>query len=253
MTVVGAVTGSKELTKIGGVLGVVGGVGSLVAGGLSAGVGAAAGDAAMSEAVSNAAIDAYDDVAINAANDAVMQSAIGEGVTNAAMDTVASQGAGVVGSGQLQPITPTPVSQGAVASVAAPDATTAARPDALSVTGAGDKAASLGAKATQGAAEVNPYTMDSTIVKTAASVPPNASLPNQKSGSFFGDILGWAEKNQTMATGIGKFGLGALQGLQSGDQFETKVQLERERTARANTVANFAPTGGIINSALRTA
>lgn len=60
MTVVGAVTGSKELTKWGGILGLAGGIGSLAAGAVSAGTSAAEGAAG---AVADSAPTAMDTIA----------------------------------------------------------------------------------------------------------------------------------------------------------------------------------------------
>jgi HRD ubiquitin ligase complex, ER membrane component len=91
MTVVGVVTHSKELTKIGGVLALVGGVGGLVNGAIGAAAGAAAEGAAASGI--GAAAEGAEAGWAGMANDAVA------GVNSAGIAPIAFDGASATASG----------------------------------------------------------------------------------------------------------------------------------------------------------
>ncbi len=100
MTVVGAVTGSKELVKIGGVLGVVGGVGGLVNGAMSGAAAGAAEGAGVAEGAtaaegSDVAGELYQQGAGAAASDAA-----GNGMVQAGASDLGATTASIGGPAQ---------------------------------------------------------------------------------------------------------------------------------------------------------
>lgn len=254
MSVVGAVTGSSDLTKLGAVMGVVGGVGSMIASG------SAAGEAALSEAVQGTGTTAFDDVAANAANDAAMQDALkagveqvsngaASGVSGAAADTSAQ---GIIGSqmnangGVLPSTQPVSATQAPVS--VQPIVQPVPSTDANTVMGA--------------TAPTTPATTDATAINTPAGVtganPTDIRLANgtattpgaaQKTNNFWESLSNFSQKNDALL----KLGGTALSGLQTASTWNDRLALERQRMAYGNSVGNFAPTTprptGIIQSA----
>jgi hypothetical protein len=214
MTVVGAVTGSKDLMKIGGVMSLVGGIGGMVAG---------ASGAAASTATTGALTEAGTEAALEAASAEAM--AGGTVAQDAMTETLLSEMAPAGG-----------IVQGAQA--AAPVAQTAAQNIAPQVAQAAPQTAVPQAPAGPG----DPgWGLDLGQATNGAPLDSN---------SFFSKFSAFAEKNKTlMNTGTQLLG-GALKGASEADMWDQKMGLERDRQNRANGVGTFAPTTrGIVTGA----
>ncbi len=246
LSVVGAVTGNEDLMKIGGIMGLVGGIGGLVAGGMGAGASAAAGS--LTEAGTSAALDAASAEAMGAfggelAADAATQSVV------SGMESAASEG--IIGAA-AQPAASTAM-HGAAAPIA--DATAAAplqgvQSAAPTVNDVAGIQAPAGAQGPIGAqAPTTPWEADFT--NTTALSSPNAGVEAGlvNSDNFFSKFSTFAKNNKDLLnTGTQLFG-GYMKGQAEEEMWNQKMALERDRMARANSVGSFAPTTrGIIGS-----
>jgi hypothetical protein len=242
LTVVGAVTGSKDLMKIGGAMSLIGGVGGMVAGAASAGGGAAAAGAAeagLTEAATGAALDAASEAAMSAYGGAA-------GAEAATANVVSGMEGAAAGVGEL-------------ASAAAPQGiidTAMKLPVAESAPGAmqvGPSAESAvtdigGAQTPAGAQAPNtPFDMpnptDQRLAAGTQATPMNAP---EVSGSYFGKLTSFAEKNKTLfSSGMQLVG-GMMKGANERDMWNQKMALEQQRLAQVghgNQVARFQPRG----------
>ena len=240
LTVVGAVTGSKDLTKLGATMGLVGSVGGLIAN-------TAAGSAALGEAVAGTGTTVFDDVAANAANEAALQQAVGAGTETAVKSATDEALGGLAGQagetatsaigGGLPGTAPSQVTTTAAPTTAVQQPSVI-QPDATSV---------AGAQAPTG--PTSPASVDVNAVNT-----PAGSTGAQSGSSFLDSFNTFASKNKDLLNVGMKLGGSALQGLQSASQWDEKLALEKQRMANANSVGNFAPTttpvtGSIIQQA----
>ena len=238
LTVVGAVTGSKDLTKLGATMGLVGSVGGLIAN-------TAAGSAALGEAVAGTGTTVFDDVAANAANDAALQQAVGAGAETAVKSATDEAIGGLAGQagetatsalgGGMPGATPTPVTTPAPTAVTPQP--TVIQPDANTVAGA-----------TSPTGPTSPATTDVTAVST-----PAGTTGAQSGSSFLDSFNTFASKNKDLLNVSMKLGGSALQGLQSASQWDEKLALEKQRMANANSVGNFAPTTPVTGSIIQQA
>jgi hypothetical protein len=267
LSVVGAVTGSKELMKIGGVLGIAGGIGSLAALGSEALTGAAVGTAANESAAETARLAAGEATAASAVGDApgILGSAMTSAVDvpkNIDFSSISAPDAGAMPSASaaapqdfsgLPSSATSPITTGApavqpVAPAPAADATTVATPADTTYTGNG----SVGTQGTDGA------TMHSDLGYGSTTLPNGSS---QSALKQWWDGLKPEERTMAMKTGAS-----AASGLFQGWTDEQKMAFEKNKFAfsqqqyntqmtNANSVPklNFAsPTpqpNGIINSA----
>jgi len=247
--VVGAVTGSKSLMKIGGAMSLVGGIGGMIAGAASgAGAAGAASATGLSEAATNAA-------ASTAANETagLVGSEMGgmagmEGAAAAApsagMDLAAAVGDQSIFGTALQPtaaapavVTPT-AEMGAALKPTVNDIVTPTAP-------AGAQAPVTPADYSVGG-RFGPDNMD----LGGGWNPATANAP-EASGSYFSKLSGWADKNkQLFSAGMQMVG-GAMKGANERGMWNEKMGLERDRFNRANSVAKFQPLQprGIVQGA----
>lgn len=248
MTVVGAITGSKDLLKIGGVLSLVGGVGGMIAG---------AGTAAAGEAAAGALSDSATDAALSAASEEAVAAsaadmAAGEAVGQAQLAELAGS-QGIVSS----PVNLSPMPQPAPLGPA--DATKAM--GNVAETAPPVQADPLAVQAPQGAqAPTGPQAIDAPVSPADPNVNPTdgrlaanqqrtpdggaSSLnPSSDANSFFGRFSEWATKNETLFNGGMQLVGGALKGANDADMWGQKMTLERDRWNRANSVGTFQPRG----------
>lgn len=269
MTVVGAVTGSKDLMKAGAVMGLVGGVGGAIASSSTAGETAlsetlSGGDGAFNAAKDSAAYDAtaaksalsdavqgtgttsFNEAAANAANDDALQGIIGSQRNAAGLEQPGILDTSASTSGQaavpIQGATSISTDANAVTGAVTPDApVTPASTDATAINTPG------------GSTNTNP--LDQRLANGTATSPTSNSMMRVgldggiKKTSFWDDLSNFANKNSTLL----KLGGTALSGLQSASQWDDRIGLEKQRMAYGNSVGNFAPTTprptGIIQSA----
>lgn len=254
MTVVGGVTGNKSLMKIGGVLGLVGGVGGLInsatsgaaasAGGFEAGF---EGTSALTDAAAAGAGDAAGmgasgfegglDAATSFGDD-IMSSGFESGnFTSMVDDAVASLG-DVTGSA-MQP--PSLNVMGGPPAGAAPEANFAAASDLTPPS----------ATATPGTSPSDPFIGNNPSALSAdgskISYQPDTNvyspnlgkLPTSDAKSYFSGFLNWVKQNKELSNNILKLGGEAMKGMSDRDMFDEKMAVERSRTQYGNQVARY--------------
>lgn len=245
MTVVGAVTGSKDLMKIGGIMSLVGGIGGMVAG--AAGGAAAAGGGALTEAGTDAALSAASDEAMSAyggqaAVDAQTQSIVG-GMESAASPEAVAAGA--------QPIA-SPVTSAAAPAVAPATQQAPIAAQTQAATTVPGVQAPTGAQAPIGAqTPTNPFDVGGRTGPDNLDIGGgfNPGAP-QNADSFFSKFSAFAKSNKELLnTGTQLVG-GLLKGASEADMWQQKMDLERDKMNRANSVGSFSPTTrSIVNGA----
>lgn len=259
LTVVGAVTGSKDLMKLGSVMGIVGGVGGLVTSAASAATTAAstAAEAASAPAAS-AASTAASTVSSTAdglsgmdmAADAGMGSYGGAVAAPIAQDAVQASNLGPIGTDATSAatnFTPPPVSATAVT---AP--TVSPVSDPLNILTPADTAGNIAPSAVQTpfSSSVIPVTPAGTPVggMSGMDMQGDAGMaaygpgPGTPSGSYFSKFSDFANKNKTLLdTGL-KYGFGAIKGAADGQVAQARIDLARQQAAFGNSVSTYVPT-----------
>jgi hypothetical protein len=237
LSVVGGITGNKTLSKIGGVMSLVGGVGGMLAG-------AAGGGASAASSLAETGADAATSAAWSTGADVGMDT-----MTNMGLDAAGSGGGGIINSAQS----------------AAPDLASSlsgAPGNALEMAGAeaasGQMAVGADAAATSAAAPTanDVMTVGAPQTKTVSTpFDKGVSSPNapEAASSFLGKFSAFADKNKTLFnSGLQLVG-GAMKGATEQKNFATKADLEQQRinqTKFGNTTASFQPRkSGIIAGA----
>lgn len=252
MAVVGAVTGNKELTKIGGTMALVGGIGGAIAGigGTATGV-AAEGAGATLKGIDAAAGDAFSGA--SAAGDAAIAN-YGSSAAGMAAD---ADLAGGLNPG-LDPTAP------AAMDVGGTQATATSAPASTSMPVGAEQETGLQASAPSGA-----QAPDGVIGPTspADTYPEAQSIRNANStdtsliggsgapqgfGDYFKSFSKFANDNKTLFNAGMQIVGGAMKGANDREMFDQQLALNQQRvnqTSYGNTVGNFAPTtkGGIIS------
>lgn len=261
LTVVGAVTGSKDLMKVGAVMGLVGGVGGLVNGMAGAATAGAAGSAATDSAGAGlSGMDMAADAGMSSASSGGAAIGGSTGAAVSGMDQAADAGMGSYGGAVSSPVTPNMVQGTNLGSVGSTPASTAAdaastvgsaTPNATGITTPADVSSNLAPDAvntpiTGNVAPVTPMGgvsgMDLQADAGMSAYGPGAPI---KSGSFFDKFSTFANNNKGLLdTGL-KFGLGAIKGAADGQFSQAQIDIARQRLAYGNSVANTNP--GIIN------
>jgi len=241
MSVVGAVTGSEDLLKIGSTLGLVGGLGSMVTG-LATGGASTATSAAWSEGaaglgqdvLSNVGGEALADAATSGLESAATNSVTQSGLTGTALPDLAAQ--------NVQGLNPTDLRL---------EAGTQATPGAMDMTQ--QTAGMAGPADVQGAttpADTNGWSQGVTDSQTRTAMGMDAP---QESSGFFKSFSDFANKNKTLFNSGMQLVGGAMKGANDRSMFNEKQALERDRlkqTSYGSAVANIAPrTTGIIAGA----
>ena len=245
MSVVGAVTGNKDLIKIGSVMGLVGGIGGMVNGAIG---GAAAGVEGL-EAASTAAADAgasYEAGAnvMDGLTDAAGQTMDASGTSG--MDMAADAGSPVTApSTEMgQPIvqnasaTPTDATPATTDTVQAPETQGAVSPQTASnpydTPTAGADSPGWGREA-----RTSGYT-------AAPGAAPSSA------GNFWNSFTDFANKNKTLFGAGLQLAGGAMKGASDRQMWDQKMALEQQRvnqTSYGNTVGTTTPRPGIIAGA----
>jgi hypothetical protein len=257
MTVVGAVTGDKTLMKIGGIMGLVGGIGGMVAG--------AAGGAGAMEAA--AASDAGGGAAYSVAGDVAGEAGLAADAAGAASDA----GNGLISSELASPVsglnpaselstapgatTSMPMDTAAQATAAPTQAATNTAPLSTDVA---TQSGNLGALAPTGATgPVSPadYQVGGRFGPDNMDVgggynPATAGGAPMSSSNFLGKISDFAKNNSKLFEGGMQLVGGAMKGANDRQMWDQKIALEQQRVNQVgfgNSVGQFA--GGIVNGA----
>lgn len=260
MTVVGALTGSKDLMKIGGAMALVGGVGGMINGAM--GGAAAAGADGAAGTVANEAASAGDYVnAADAMSDAATAGSQSSGIIGSATappgvgaDLASNTAAQAPGQQMAQEMATT----GPVQSVAPTgNAAQGITQQAPEVQGAVAPSGPAGAQAPttpfdRNGSDVMSDTFDATGSKGAGGFG-GAGAPVD-SGSFFNKFSDWATKNKTLFSSGLQLAGGALNGMNQRQMWDQKMALEQQRlgqTSYGSQVGVWAPTAtpGIIGGA----
>jgi hypothetical protein len=246
LSVVGAVTGSKDLMKIGGAMSLIGGVGGMVAGAASGTAGAAAGaaEAGLGEAATSAALESASSEALAAYGGAAGAEAATASVVSG-MEGAAAAGADLAAAAGEQGIFSAAAQPAAAAAEAAPGAMQVGPQVEPTVNDVATPSAPQGPAGAEGPA--TPYdTVNPTDQRLAAGTQASPMNAPESAGSFFGKMSAFAEKNKTLfSSGMQLVG-GAMKGANERDMWNQKMELERQRlkqTSYGNQVARFQPRG----------
>lgn len=225
LTVVGAVTGSKDLMKIGGFMSLAGGVGGAIAGASSGAAGAATvADAAASQAGADALTATLEATATNVPTEALVAGA-GENLASSlapfqtagpAITAPVTGGSGLI-SQALEPA--------ATAATPAAQTTTSTLPGAPTVQGA----VSPGALNTPAAPTVG----DATAIKTPAG----------NTGAAVSSQSWWSGLSDNMQNTLVKTGAGLLQGASQASAARDAADQRREEFNMRYGYANQVPKG----------
>lgn len=244
LTIVGAVTGNKDLLKIGGAMALVGGVGGMINGAVS-GAGAAGGAAESIESASSLADSAYGGAA---AADASHLAGVAEMGGDAGGIISGAQGAETATSLGDAAMPGAPTSSMPATTEAAQPATVDVAPQPTTVNDV------TGAQAPQGPAgaqsPTTPYDSNPTDIRLAN----NTQTAPQSSSNFLKSFSEFAEKNKTLLSSGMQLVGGAMKGASDRDMWNQKMALEQQKvnqTSYGNTVGSFGarPNSGIIGGA----
>ena len=242
MSVVGAVTGNKDLLKIGSVMGLVGGVGGMLAGSGAATGATALGEAGTEAALASASGEAASAFGGSAAVDATTESLLA-GLESAAPQAV-TQTSGLQATSISQPSGPIIQSNvapevGAQMQASVPDAGGLQGPAGVQTP------ADVGIQAPADVAtpftETNPTDMR---LAAGTQTGPIGTVAPQSADSFWSSFSTFAKNNQKLLSGGMQVVGGALNGMNQRSMFDERMNLERQRTAQTgygNTTSNFAP------------
>lgn len=242
MTVVGAAAGSEDLMRIGAAMGLIGGLGGMIAG---------AGTAAAGEAAAGALSDSAADAAMNAASDEAIAAsaadmALGETVGQAQLAQLAGS-QGIVSSPvnlspmpQASPIGPATNTMGNMA-----EAVPQVQADPLAVQAPQGAQAPVGPQAIDAPASPADINTNPTDMRLAANQQrtPDGPLAPSDPESFFGGFSAWAEKNKTLFNSGQQLLGGALKGMNERDVIDQKLGFVRDQWNRGNSVGTFQPRG----------
>ena len=246
MTIVGAVTGNKDLLKFGGALSLVGGIGGLAAGALAEGGAVVAGEVA-----SAGAADAAGGLLPQFGTDAAYQA----GLQGADLGATAVTAGNAVGN-QLPDLSQMPGNQAMSSDPSMPADTAIPSADAGIVmqppTMDGSQTLSAGAPAPSAAiTPPTPNALGLTDMSAGYQAPNNAygSVGNYgarkvASGGYLSQITGWMNGNKDLV----QLGGNALSGMQKQNQFDANLDLNNRRlsqTGYGSATARYYP--GIIS------
>ena len=239
-TVVGAVTGSKDLMKFGGALSLVGGVGGMINGAIeSAGAAAAnsASDAAMTDLADSVATDTAATVG-SAAETAATAEGLASTVVDSGADGIVN---GLEGAGNDSIMN---VAQQEAGTNPFADKTLPANDVSQATTQATTSAPSATTSTTdlyQGAAKDSQQAWSSG--NAYAGGPANSQ-------TFFKSMLNWIEQNPRQANFFGQLGAGALKGMSDSSIADKQIAAKNRETdlhQYGSQVAKVNPRS-IINS-----
>jgi len=252
MSIVGAVTGSKDLMKLGGALAIVGGVGGLVNGAASA-AGSSVVDATggLETAVGGSvpgqiAADAAGNTGILASTGGI------EDVAAGAVDTGASTISTNATTNSLTPPSSTPMSPEQDNGTFAPNGQQAnAMPGSTAAPGAQTATNQMQVQAPQ-----TPASAGAEVVKAGASAPTDvlSKAASTDSTSYFSKFMDFVKKNKEVSNGILQLGGGLLKGMSDASIADKKFGLDQQKinqTSFGNQVASYAKPVGFVGAAQR--
>lgn len=248
LTVVGAVTGNKDLMKIGGVMGLVGGVGGLVAGGIGGVAAEGVAEGVASSAAENAASAAASDVGFGAVDMASEAATSGINTTGSVIATPVAN-PNVVAQ-PLDTLSSTP--QDIISTPQTPAAPSIAADQGLQAPTI-NEIPTLDTKTPQGVADTRTPFESGQSKDVSANAVKNGSSAPQDSKSFFDSVSSFATKNKSLLDFGGKMIGGAMDGANKADMAAQQNALAQQRidNERAQTqlksygsqVGSYAPRG----------
>jgi hypothetical protein len=254
MTVVGGITGSKDLLKFGGAMALVGGVGGMINGAIG-GATAVGADAAAAGAEGLDAASAAANTAGAAYEATGTAGGIMDGLGGA--DSALSTDAASAVTDPSQLTTPSQDMAQSLDQSATPAAQSSA--PVTDTTGSTDINSVPGAQAPQGAVAPvgptgpqGPYTpFEDNFQGTTAL---NSGAAPSSTSNFWNSFTDFANKNKTILNAGLQLGGGALKGMNDRAMWDQKMALEQQRvnqTSYGNTVASQTPNPrpGIISGA----
>lgn len=238
LSVVGAVTGSKDLMKLGGVMGLVGGIGGMMASGGSGFVagGAGGGAAGAGADFGMAAADAGADMLAGGAGGGALGAGADFGAESVGMDVAQAAATPALSEipANVAPVAPPGIVGGN---------STALQKASASLNSSGNGAQMpIGAQSPTGPAGVQDVGARFGTGNEGANY--GVSAPDS-SDSFLSKLSSFAEKNKTLLNNGMQLVGGALKGANDRSMFDEKVALEKQRlnqTGYGNQIANFAPS-----------
>lgn len=238
LSIVGAVTGNQGMMKLGGVMGLVGGVSSLLTSTTAAAgevAGSVAGSAAeeTGSAVFNAAKDSQlANVAIEAGGGDALAGYAADGAANwgaAADDAMKSMFGAPTEAGKAMLNPETAFDSVAKDSIAkAPDVT----PNAAQFESSKPLISTQSTLTNPDGVRINnpsAYTSDSSSSAAFHATPTK---------DYFKDFLSWVKNNEKVSEGILKIGGSALDGMNQRSMFDEKMAFEKSRGQYGNVVAD---------------
>lgn len=259
MTIVGAVTGSKDLMKIGGVMGLVGGIGGMVAGAGGAVSGAVDATGGLETAVGGSVPG---QIASDAATQAGMAGAesswnfnMGDSAGALPTDSLAANTSDALrdfGDTINNPATP--------GSSITPQVNPAGTPinGASNVAAQSSIATPTGPSAPSG--PVSPADTSLSVQGNSTNVLDSRTGVGYGSKQpvgftdYFDKFIKYAQQNKDVFNTITQLGGGMLKGMNERDMFDEKLKLEQQRlgqTSYGNQVANYAKPLGFAGAAQR--
>lgn len=261
MTVVGAVTGSKDLMKAGAVMGLAGGVGGAIAGGASS-VAATGADAVNSfdsgamQGLVNGASGAADTAANIGAANALSDNYGGADFSQMGgpeTTTTTASTAPVASQPVLTPQTLGPAGSQvpATSAMGAGPATTPPAVQPVADVSQGPATFQTGAQAPVGA--LAPTSPADDILPGVAQYQRSGIRAPVSSDNLFSRFSDWAKQNKTLVTAGTQVLGGAMNGMNKSNMFDQNMQLQRDIFNRANSVGTapqmLIPKTGIIGGA----
>jgi hypothetical protein len=264
MTVVGGVTGSKTLMKIGGALSLVGGVGGLInsaVSGTASGASMAASGVETMESAAGMADAAYGGTAAMEASQLAGIESMTEGLQAAASNFQSPDWAGMMGeasqsAGAIEPMSniaeattnnnaligmdnaPAPTAD--VYGNLNPEMPTAAARESLTPK-VQDLISDSGSNSLNGA-----DVMDDTFRGAGAGGFGGTGAVDNK--SWFSKIMGWAKQNEKLATGMLTLASGGLSGMGQMKQAEMAQEANRMKYQYGNQVASYGKPRPLIGA-----
>lgn len=232
MSIVGAVTGSKDLMKFGGFMSLAGGLGGFAAGGLTAG-GAAA---SAGELASASAADVAGGMVPEFATDVAYQSGLqGADALATGIEAGSAVGSALPDIGQVAANMPVEAPQGIVSQPAV--SADVMQPTAMPTPDVAMTPTTPTAPA--------PADMSIGAPPSPYGEVGNYNAPTKvASGDYFSRIGGWLNDNK----GLVQIGGNVLSGMQKSDQFDQQMDLQNRRLAQTGYGSATARSyGGIIS------
>ena len=239
LTIVGAVTGNKNLMKVGGMMTLVGGGVGMIAGAGGAAAGAAAGEAGAA-GVGEAAVGEAGSSFASSVGDGLATDAMGATVSESSAAATLADGSGLGSMADLSAMNPTDTAL-ANGTKASPGGAESVTPDITAGTPQAPDSTIVADNTTVSAptnTDLTPATQTDTGLSSRTDILNKFNAPTSTS-DFFGGISNFAKNNKDL---IGS----AMKGMADQSNADRKYELDKQyldQKSFGNQVANFAPRG----------